>query len=702
MSRRNPSYRRIKPVSNSRAASAHGARLRSERDGRPRRVDATVAPSGLAMRARVSGLLLIFFLGWGLLLVRAGYLTVGTDQRLSNRLTGQHERVVSVAPKRGSIVDRLGRPLAVSIELESVYADPGMVKDPAGAAELLAPVLGIEREELVARMSRSDTRFVWLDRQLEASRAQAIRDLDLPGVRLTAEAHRQYPNGPLAAPLLGFVGTDGQGLEGLEARFDSTLMGEHFEYRVMRDGRRRATNHSAVLARRSTEGKTLVLTVDHSIQHRAELELAKAIDTHEARAGWAVVMEADTGAILAMASLPSYDPNHFRGVEASHFRHRALGEIFEPGSTMKPFVVAEVLEEGLATSDELIFCENGAYHLGRNVVHDHHPYGYLTVEEVLEVSSNIGLTKLGERLGPTKLEAMYRRYGFGQKTEIELRDELGILRPSSAWSRIGFATHTFGQGMAVTAIQEATAFASLVNGGMQVRPHLVQEIRDRSGATVPLERDEDVLQRLISESTSTEIRRIMGGVLEEGGTAPIAHLAEYSAGGKTGTAQKVKDGRYAKGMYVSFYLCGDHRDNPKVVTLVVLDEPTKKWYGGTVAGPVFREVTTHALRELGVVPDIEAPKALAKAKRAAVPVVSNVGENPLPILTAADHGWTMPDLGGRPLRDVVKIIGPSGVDLEMEGFGLVIKQTPKPGTLLMPQDKVSIALSTQGGVGSTR
>lgn len=695
MSRRNPTYRRLKPAANPRAESAHGARRRSERDGHPRRVDATLPPSGLAMRTRVSALLLIFFLGWGLLLVRAGYLTVGTDERLSNRLTIQHERVVSVAPKRGSIMDRLGRPLAVSIELESVYADPGMVKDPAGAAELLAPVLGIEREKLLARLSRDDTRFVWLDRQLEETRAQAIRDLDIPGVRLTAEAHRQYPNGPLAAPLLGFVGTDGQGLEGLEARFNSTLMGEHFEYRIMRDGRRRATNHNAVLARRSTEGKTLVLTLDHSIQHRTELELAKAIDAYEARAGWAIVMEADTGAILAMASLPSYDPNNFRGVEASHFRHRALGEIFEPGSTMKPFVVAEVLEEGLATSDELIFCENGAYHLGRNVVHDHHPQGYLTVEEVLEVSSNIGLTKLGERLGPTKLEAMYRRYGFGAKTDIELRDERGILRPSSAWSRIGFATHTFGQGMAVTGIQQATAFAALVNGGMQVRPHLVQEIRDRGGETVPLERDGEALKRLISEATSTEIRRIMGGVLEEGGTAPIARLVEYSAGGKTGTAQKVKDGRYAKGLYVSSFIGFAPQDKPRVVTLVVLDEPTKKWYGGTVAGPVFREVTTHALRELGVAPDIEAPKALAKALPRPSPVGSQSGENPLPILTAADHGWTMPDLGGRPLRDVVKIFGPSGVDVEMEGFGLVIKQTPRPGTLLMPQDKVSIALSTQ-------
>lgn len=729
MSRKDRSYRRLPTVSNARASSAHSARRRLERTATPRRIDATVAPGTLAMRTRVRAVLLIFFLGWGLLLVRAGYLTVGADERLSNRLTGQHERVVSVAPKRGSIVDRLGRPLAVSIELESVYADPGMVDDPAGAAELLAPVLGIEREALLARLTREGTRFVWLARQLEEHVADAVRELDLPGVRLTEESDRKYPGGPLAASILGFTGTEGVGLEGLEARFDEVLTGEKFEYKTIRDRLGRATTHGGVLARRSTEGNTLVLTIDHSIQHRAEVELASAIDKYDANAGWAVVMEADTGAVLAMASLPSFDPNAFRGVDPSTYRHRALEEIFEPGSTLKPFVVAEALELGLATSEESIFCENGLYRLGRNVVHDHVPHGYLSVEEILEVSSNIGLAKLGERMGPEKLEAMYRRYGFASKTPIELRDEAGILRPSSSWSRIGFATHTFGQGMAVTGIQQAMAFSALVNGGMEVRPHLVKEIRDRHENTQPLARNMEPLKRVLSEKTSTEIRRIMGGVVEEGGTAPIAKLAEYSSGGKTGTAQKVKDGRYAKGLYVSSFIGFAPLDKPKVVTLVVLDEPKKKWYGGTVAGPVFREVTTHALRELGVVPDLEKKEAEAAARAAAEGLLDSEDapktkkkkkvlaatrlkqtaqsftdrdNNPLPVLAAADAGWTMPDLSGRPLRDVVKIFGASGVDLKMEGFGLVTRQKPSAGALLMPDDTVTIALSTNGRGGLGR
>ena len=272
---------------------------------------------------------------------------------------------------------------------------------------------------------------------------------------------------------LGFTGTEGVG-RGARGSFRRSPDRREVRIQTIRDRLGRATTHGGVLARRSTEGNTLVLTIDHSIQHRAEVELASAIDKYDANAGWAVVMEADTGAVLAMASLPSFDPNAFRGVDPSTYRHRALEEIFEPGSTLKPFVVA-----GPSSGwrpPKVIFSRTN-HRLGRNVVHDHVPHGYLSVEEILEVSSNIGLAKLGERMGPEKLEAMYRRYGFASKTPIELRDEAGILRPSSSWSRIGFATHTFGQGMAVTGIQQAMAFSALVNGGMEVRPHLVKEIR---------------------------------------------------------------------------------------------------------------------------------------------------------------------------------------------------------------------------------
>ncbi len=341
--------RRDTPVG-SRAVSANSRRLQRERGSRMRRVDAVVTPDAIAFRTRASAVLIVFGLVWAVVLGRAAYLTLGFDQRLTNRLESQHERVVTIAPQRGSILDRLGRPLAVSVELGSVYADPSMVKDPAAAAELLAPLLDIDVDKLRARISRKG-RFVWLARQVPTRVSDAVTALGIDGIALMAESHREYPSGSLAAQVLGFVGIDGNGLEGLEARYESKLMGDSFRYRVLRDGRRRVTNYEAVLARRSTEGNTLVLTIDHSIQHRAEMALDAAIERHAALGGFVLVMDVDTGALLASASYPRSDLNAFRGVEPQAFKNLGVSMNFEPGSTMKAFGVGEVLEAGLATPE---------------------------------------------------------------------------------------------------------------------------------------------------------------------------------------------------------------------------------------------------------------------------------------------------------------------------------------------------------------
>jgi cell division protein FtsI (penicillin-binding protein 3) len=692
-------YRR--PGSQSRHIRAQTARLRAERVVRPRRVDGTLAPDGLALRARASAVLLLFFLGFAAIVARAAWLSVGPDPRLTERLAGQHERVVTVAPQRGNIVDRMGRALAVSVELDSVFGDPALVEDVSAAAELLAPLLHRDQAELQASLARVDTRFVWLARQVPGHVGEQVAALDIPGVRLTQEAHREYPSGPLAAAVLGFVGVDGTGLEGLEARFDSSLMGEAVEYRILRDGRRRPTNAEAVLSRRSTEGHTLVTTLDHSIQHRAELLLNEAVSEYRAKGGQVVVMDVRTGAILAMASAPGFDPNHFRGVDPQSFRGRPLAAVFEPGSTMKPFVVAEVLDRGLATRDETIYCEKGAYRIGRRTVHDTHPHAMLTVDEILQVSSNIGLTKLGERLGPPALEETFRKYGFGARTGIELREEKGILHPASSWSRIGAATHTFGQGLAVTGIQLTAAYAGLLNGGVSVRPHLVAEIRDTDGQVVE-DRRPPPGTRLVSEKTSRALRAMLGLVVEPGGTGGRGRLDEYTSGGKTGTAQKVADGRYAPGLYVSSFVGFAPLDDPRLVVLAVLDEPQGKHYGGTVAGPIVKAVLTHALRELGVAPDrtIETVPELLLAGQAVADqwgadLPAEGGDDGLPIL--ADEGpWAMPDLLGRPLRDAVVVLGPVSIELRLEGSGLVVEQTPAAGERLERDQVVSLALELRG------
>lgn len=685
------SYRTLTPVPSDRTSRAQARRGAHERDRGLRRVDGNVTPHALAMKARTNAVLLVFALGWAAVLGRSAWLAMGPDPRLEHRVAAQHERVIDVAAQRGSIVDRLGRPLAISVELNSVFADPKLVEDPAATADLLAPLLKMPRDEILAQLSR-DNRFVWLERQLTPAVSDEIAELDLPGVRLLPEAHRDYPSGPLAAQILGFVGTDGDGLEGLEARFNPVLMGDSYQYRVLRDGRRRVVNHDAVLGRRSTEGDTLVLTLDHSIQHRAEASLATALEHHDADSGFVVTLDVETGGVLALASLPAFDPNHFGGVARELYRHQAVSTVFEPGSTMKPFVMAELLDLGLMERDEVIFCENGAYRIGRRTVHDAHPHGKLTVDEVLQVSSNIGLTKLGERMGPAKLEAAYRRFGFGGKTGIELYgEERGILHKSAGWSRIGFATHTFGQGMAVTGIQLASAFATLVNGGYALKPHLVAEVRGLDGA-VAQDRRPGLGDPIIKPSTSADLREMLGLVMEDGGTGIRARLEEYSSGGKTGTAQKVKDGRYAPGVYVSSFIGFAPRDNPRVVTYVVVDEPKENgYYGGTVAGPVFAEVTTHALRELGVPPD--RPKEQE-------PLVVAVEEEPE---EEADRAFdldaelpVMPDLRGLSARDALVAVHSAGLQLVLDGSGLVATQEPEVGEPITPATTVRLSLAGRG------
>lgn len=690
MSRPTGQYRRP-----GRATEANARRIRTETRTTLRRVDAVVTPDAIAFRSRTTFVLGAFALVWIVMILRGAYLGFGFDQRLVDRLGSQSERVVTVAPQRGSILDRLGRPLAVSVELGSVYADPSMVEDPAEAARLLAPELGLGLKDLQARLEK-DGRFVWLARQVPTNVSDAVKALGIDGVRVTPESHREYPSGSLASQLLGFVGTDGTGLEGLENRYDSILMGDSFRYTVLRDGRRRATNYEAVLARRSTEGQTLVLTLDHGIQHRAEMALDAAIERHEARAGFALVMDVDTGAILASASSPRFDPNHFRGSDPATYKNLAISMNFEPGSTMKSFVVGEVLDRDLTTPDERIYCEKGAYRMGRNVVHDAHPEGWLTVADVVKKSSNVGTVKLAELLGPQELESLYRRFGFGSRTGVDLYgEEGGILHPSAGWARITFATHAFGQGVAVTGVQMASAYCALVNGGTKVQPHVLAEIRDIEGNVVEDRRPNATGERLISRATSDTLRPMLERVLEKDGTGWRAAMGEYTAGGKTGTAQKVKDGRYAPGAYVSSFIGFAPVENPRVVTYVVLDEPMNKYYGGTVAGPVFREVTSFALRTLGVPPDkVDGAEALASAEDdEELPAVAEPIERPpLPALEEDAGGWRLPDLVGLSGREVIEVLAPVGIAPSIRGTGLVVRQDPPADTVVTAHDAVLVDL----------
>lgn len=733
-------------IPSSRVSSDRQRRVVSERTQRlqlatttsARRVDGPVPVHSLEWRSRAMVACVLFSVGFLVLAARAVHLCVGPDERLDRRLRVQGESKVDVAPQRGAIVDRLGRPLAISVELGSVFTDPTRV--PAdqiqASADLLAPLLGRASHEIRTALEKPSSRFQWLGRQLPMDTVEAIADLKLDGIYVLPENHREYPNTELAAPLLGFVNIDGVGLEGLEGRWNRELVGAAQRYQVERDGKRRPTRYADVLSRRPTEGNTLVLTVDHAIQHRAERSLAQAIERHEAEGGWVLVLDVNTGAVLAMASNPTFDPSAWKGSDPKRWRNRAVTDVYEPGSTMKSFVIAEVLDQERADVDEIIDCEGGNYRIGGRVIHDAHGHGLLSVADVLKVSSNIGTAKLADRIGPQALEDLYRRFGFGKTTGIDVAgEERGILHPASTWSRVGFANQSFGQGLAVTGLQLAAAYAALVNGGVIVKPHVVAELRDPRGRILQAY-EPPPETRVLKHETSVLMRELMARVLEPGGTGPRAAMAEYRAGGKTGTAQKVKGGRYAPGLYVSSFIGFAPAEAPRVVTLAVLDEPKKGHYGGTVAGPIFKEVSLEAMRVLGVAPSPPPPTApLPPGTPEVMPEepgdIEPVAEmDELGLLTAdsgpdeaTSHwiselgspdggalleapvlaeirpvagGWLVPDLLGLSARDALRALGGAEVEVELVGSGLVSSQEPAPGARVQRGARVALQLAMGG------
>lgn len=654
---------------------------------------------------RARAILILFGLCFALLIYRVVTLMVLPDPQLDRSIARQYEGTVTLHPVRGPILDRNGRELAVSMTLDSIFADPALVEDPAGAAAVLAPVLDLSEQELLQKL-RLERRFVWLQRQVDPATSEAVQDLGLRGVRATPEAQRHYPNGELAGQLIGFVGVDGNGLEGLEARYDEILMGEKETYAVLRDGRRRNITPDGVLVKRSTEGHSIQLTIDRQIQFIAERALDRAVEEYTPHSALAIVMDPRNGDVLAMANVPEFDLNHFGDYERATYRNHAISDTFEPGSIMKPFLFAAALDAGMVTPGELFDCENGNYRIGRNTIHDTHDYEQLSLEEVLQVSSNIGSAKIADRLGAEALHGYYTSAGFGRSTGIDLTAESGgILRDWRSWRRIGLATHAFGQGVSVTGVQLAAALSALANGGTLYRPRIIDEVRDRDGNLVDAP-EPVVVDHVFTADAAALVRGMMGLVVEEGGTGTRARLDHYTCGGKTGTAQKVNSetGRYDRSMWVSSFTGFAPLEHPRVVVVVVVDEPHGAHYGGTVAGPVFKEIATRSLQTLGV-PPMETSYAELPLEPVPEPALEPVEGGALVMLVedltdGVTDAQLMPDLQGMTVRSALRALGDRAVELRVEGSGLLAEQTPPAGAPLRDGDVVVLAFA--GGERGTR
>jgi cell division protein FtsI (penicillin-binding protein 3) len=544
---------------------------------------------------------------------RAFNLQVREADRLRAMAEEQYLREIELPPRRGRILDRNGADLASTADVDSIYCNPRQLPDPREAARKLARVLvGIDRIELEKKLSQRRF-FAWVKRKVTPEEAAAVKALGFPGMAFTREPRRFYPNRSLAATVMGHAGSDGGGLDGVELALDKHLRGTTSSVQGVRDALGRDIAVDGTMDAPSTSGSDAVLTIDRYLTFITERALAAGATEHHAKGAVAIMMDPRSGEVLAMASVPTFNPNEPIGPAEAEARNRAITDTYEPGSTMKTFTIASALDAGVVKPDDRFDCLMGRMMVGKYSIHDTHPHGVLTTAEVFKFSSNIGATKIARRLGRDAFADALARFGFGHPTGIGLPGERsGVVRPVEKWGDIGFANISFGQGIAVTPLQMIAGVSAIAGGGIYRQPRIVARVVEPDGTIDAPSAAPD--RRVMSAGAARTMLGIMRGVTEHGGTAPQAAIDGYAVGGKTGTAQKVANGHYDSSKWVSSFIGVVPADDPRLAIIVVVDEPQGSHLGGVVAAPIFKEIAEEALRYLRVPPTIDLVAAAANGK----------------------------------------------------------------------------------------
>ncbi|MGD9901931.1 MAG: penicillin-binding protein [Vicinamibacterales bacterium] len=627
----------------------------------------------LRRRAVVGGVCL---LAWTAAIeARLVFLQVVRHEDLSARADRQQMRTVTAPAKRGEIRDRHGRLLAYSVDVDSVYAVPADIAEPAATAGALCRVLDdCDRGKLKALVDRFSTSraFAFVERFVSPQVAERIKALDLEGVGLMKESRRYYPKKELAAQLLGYVGVDNVGLGGLEAAYDSVVRGRDGKVLVQTDARRRGFSS---IERPPTAGGTLELTVDEQLQHIVERELKAGVTEHRADAGTAILMDPHTGEILAMATYPTFNPNAFRSAADGVRKNRAVTDLYEPGSTFKIVTASAAIQEGVVSPTDPIDVSAGMIKFpGRPPIEDVARHQILTFAQVIAKSSNVGAIKVGLRLGPERLGVYVNRFGFGRTTSPDFPGESpGIVWDPSRLNDSALASISMGYQVGVTPLQMVAAASAVANGGRLLQPRVVRAVV-KDGARAAVAPHE--VGRPITARTAAELTSIMEEVVT-GGTGTQARIDGFTVAGKSGTAGKIVAGRYSKSEYnVSFVGFAPSR-KPVLTAIVVIDTPRAgKYYGGSVAAPIFARIADAALRHLGVPPTVFPAPPVLVDRRAHV----DVARPQLITVAAVDDSRTMPDLRGLGAREALRRLASRRVAARMHGAGLVVAQSPPAGT----------------------
>lgn len=552
-----------------------------------------------AQRTRVALVVTGFVLLATALWVRLLWLQVIRPDHWVSIARRQHVQVLELQPVRGAILDRNLKPLAVSLRLTSVFADPRHIKKPAGVAQKLGPLLGQPAGEIGAKLSRKDRGFIWLARKIPNSTAAQIRAARLGGIHLVMEPQRFYPNGQLASHLIGFAGLDTQGLEGLERVCDSLLKGEPGWRWLSRDARQRAVGAWDLAVVQPRDGLEVVLTVDRTIQYFAEKALDQTYRQYRAKGAAILVMDPRTGEILALANRPTFDPNRFFESQPEQRRARAVTDLFEPGSVFKVVTAAVALGRKAVRPEDTFYCENGQYAVAGRILHDHTRHGTLTFQDVIAQSSNIGVAKVAMKLGAAPLYEGIRAFGFGEPTGVELAGELGgTVKPPREWSKPSITAIPIGHEVTVNALQLAQMISVVANGGMLVRPWIIREVRDPVSGQAVRQFHPRVVRRVISREVAGQLQQILGCVVTDG-TGKLAQIPGDRAAGKTGTAQKLEpNGQYSHSRYMASFVGFAPLEDARLSVVVVVDEPRFPYFGGMVAAPAFQRVATDTLAYL--------------------------------------------------------------------------------------------------------
>jgi cell division protein FtsI (penicillin-binding protein 3) len=668
----------------------------------------------------------VAFLWMGAVFGRLTYLQLFRHSDYLARALRQQQRSFEITPERGAIYDRSGRPLAMSVPVDSAFGVPAEIADEHLAARLLSGVVGVPQEVLEARFESSRS-FVWISRKLPPEKADAINKLNLKGVYLQKENQRFYPKRDLAAHVLGFVDVDEKGLIGIERELDSEIRGKSERIVVMADAKQRWFDGGEAKRER---GASVVLTLDEKIQYIAERELGAAMTKTRSLAGTVIVMNPNTGEILALANWPKFNPNKAGDAPSENWMNRAVSAIYEPGSTFKLITLAAALDQGITRPDEVFDCENGAVYISGHRIRDHLPFGMLTVSDILAKSSDVGAIKIALRLGAPRFYDYVRAFGFGSLTGVELPYESrGRVEPLD-WKPVSTAAISMGQEVGVTPIQLVTAVSAIANGGLLYKPRIIAELR-RGEKVLPAE---DALataepKRVIRAETAATLRQLMEGVVLHG-TGPAARLDGWTSAGKTGTGQKIdpSTGRYSPTQFFASFTGFAPINNPAVTILVSLDSPVGLHEGGQVAAPVFKRIAEQVLPYLDVPRDVPLnPKLIETAymKRASEdisaledsstidfsgqpdppPAASQItkpngreqSSAAKPVLTVAvDQGGDIevPDFSGKTMREVTDIALRLGLEPVLVGSNLATNQTPAPGAKVRRGARITVQFGT--------